>query len=51
MKMVKLSQKLVHIVWTEFQTRSQLSGPSLKLGPNFFFTFVCVILKTKYNSQ
>jgi hypothetical protein len=31
--MVRLSRKLVHIPWTEFQTRSQF----------FFFTFVCYI--------
>jgi hypothetical protein len=48
MKMVRLFSKLTHIVC---QTRSQLSGPSLKLNTRFFFTFVCVILKIKYNSQ
>jgi hypothetical protein len=49
--MVRLSRKLAHIAWIEFETRSQLPGSSLKLGPRFFFTFVCVILKIKYNNQ
>jgi hypothetical protein len=40
----------VPALWTEFQTRSQLPGPSLKLGPNFFLC-LCIILKIKQNSQ
>jgi hypothetical protein len=43
MKIVRLSRKLAYIAWTEFETWSQLPGPSLKLGPRFFFTFVCYI--------
>jgi hypothetical protein len=47
MKMVRFIRKLAHIAWIEFETQSrdQLSGLSLKLGPSFFFFYVCVYLK------
>jgi hypothetical protein len=50
MKIVRLSRKLTHIAWTEFEIRSQLPGQSLKLGSRFFFLRLCVLLKIKYNS-
>jgi hypothetical protein len=48
--MVRLSRKLAHISWTEFETRSQVPGPNLKLGLSFFF-YVCVCyIKNKIQS-
>jgi hypothetical protein len=35
------------LVWTEFQTRFQVLGPSLKLGPKFFFLRLCVFEKLR----
>jgi hypothetical protein len=43
MELVRIVGILADIVWTEFQTRFQVTGPSLKLGPRFFFTFVYYI--------
>jgi hypothetical protein len=40
--MVRLSRKLAHIAWTEFETRSQVPGPNLKLGLRFFLR-LCVL--------
>jgi hypothetical protein len=42
MEIVRLSRKLAHIVWTEFETRSRFC---------FFVLRLCVILKAKYNNQ
>jgi hypothetical protein len=43
-KLIRLDRFLVILIWTVFQTPSQLSGPSLKLDLNFYFyfMFVCV---------
>jgi hypothetical protein len=41
-KIVRLTPFLAHSIWTEFQTRSQVSGSSLKLSLSFFLR-LCVI--------
>jgi hypothetical protein len=41
MKLIKIAPILVQLVWTEFQTRFQVPGPSLKFGPMFFY--ICVL--------
>jgi hypothetical protein len=42
MKLVKNNSTFAQLAWIELQTRFQMPGPSLKLGPRFFF-YVCVL--------
>jgi hypothetical protein len=42
MELIKITPILAQLAWTEFQTRFQVPGPSLKLSPRFF-TFVYYI--------
>jgi hypothetical protein len=43
MELVKNNPTFAQLAWTEFQTRFQVPGPSFKLGPRFFFTFMYYI--------